>query len=96
MVFKFLSLIVVGLSTLSGAEAQACLAGGDACLDASYNSLGTCCIGSTCYPLSGLGGFCVINSNCIAGGYPCSTSSDPCCSGTCIEASGGTGYCVSV
>ena len=100
MVFKFLCLLVVGLSTFSGAEAQACVAGGDACLDASFNTLGACCEGAVCMPTpgaSGFGGFCMMyDSSCIAGGYPCSTSSDPCCSGTCIEVFSGTGFCVSM
>ena len=101
MVFKFLFLLVVGISSLSGAEAQACVAGGNACLDASYNTLGNCCAGAVCTP-SGFGGFCMMDSSCIAGGYPCMDNSysslGPCCSGsTCVPVPGsssGAGFCL--
>ena len=101
MVSKFLFLFIVGISTLSGAEAQACVAGGNACLDASYNSLGNCCAGAVCTP-SGFGGFCMMDSSCIAGGYPCMDNSysslGPCCSGsTCVPVPGsssGAGFCL--
>ena len=104
MEFKFFCLLVIGISALSGAEAQACVAGGDPCLDANYNFLGSCCGDATCTP-SGFGGFCmVVDSSCIAGGYPCKdndfNSLGPCCSGKyCIPvpgAVGGGGYCVSL
>ena len=103
MVFKFVCLLVVGISTLSGAEAQTCVAGGNACLDANYNTLGNCCEGAVCTP-SGFGGFCMMDSSCIAGGYPCMDNSysslGPCCSGsTCVPVPGsssGAGFCLSV
>ena len=103
MALKFLCLLVVGICTFSRAEAQACVAGGDACMDASYNSLGACCEGAVCTP-SGYGGFCMRDASCIAGGYPCMddsfTSLGDCCSGKmCIPVPGsmsGAAFCISI
>lgn len=104
MSLKFLCLLVVGICTFSGAEAQACLAGGEACMDAGYNNyLGNCCEGAVCTP-SGFGGFCMMDASCIAGGYPCMdtsfTSLGDCCSGkTCVPVPGsvsGGAFCMSV
>merc|ERR1712037_612631 len=50
MEFKMICLLVLGISSLSGLKAQECVGWGDTCMDASFNSIGACCGGSTCVP----------------------------------------------
>ena len=70
MEFKMVCLLVLGISSLSGLEAQECVAWGDSCIDENFTSLGNCCRGATCVP-GYSGGLCVVDDTCIAGGSPC-------------------------
>ena len=64
MEFKMICLLVLGISSFSGAEAQDCVAWGESCLvDHS------CCGGSTCTGEYSYGSFCLVDDSCIAGGY---------------------------
>ena len=102
MEYKFICLLVLGIASISGAEAQECVAWGDYCMDAGFTSLGSCCRGATCTP-GFSGGFCMVDDSCIAGGYPCVDadfmSLGECCQGkVCMPVPGsssGGGYCVS-
>merc|ERR1711971_411734 len=98
MELKMFFLLVLGIASLSGTEAQDCVAWGEFCDPGS-----ACCGGATCVPNGFGGGFCAVDDTCIAGGYPCLDTSykflGSCCQGSfCLPVPGltsGGGYCVS-
>ena len=98
MEFKMISLLVLGISSLS--EAQECAAWGDSCGDVD-SSVDPCCGGSTCSP-GVWGGWCKVDNTCIPGGYKCidpehSSGLGFCCQGySCVTEKLGpmVGYCM--
>ena len=97
MEFKFICLLVLGISSLS--MAQECAAWGDSCGDAE-SSVDPCCGGSTCSPGVG-GGCCKVDNTCIPGGNQCMdpehSITEGCCQGyVCMTEKLGpmVGYCM--
>ena len=98
MEYKFISLLVLGIASFSGAEAQECVAWGASCAEDS--SVDQCCEGATCSPAPALsGGFCQVDNTCIAGGFQCADAEKItlCCQGYVCSApvlGPRVGYCI--